>query len=293
MQVLITGATAGIGRATAELLAASGATVIVHGRAGSRVRRTVRAIRGITGSQEVHGIVADFSDQDAVERLAQETATHFPMLDRIIHNAAIVPLTRELTPQGFERQLFVNHLAPFLLTHRLCPLLQKNAPARIVVVASQLERNGRIEFDDLQSARRYDASEVYAATKLANVLFTHALARRLEGSGVTVNALHPGIAGSSILNALYGNPQWMAPWTRYRQPKPDAAARSVVRLALDRDVATASGLYFQESEVREPSDQARDADLAERLWNVSSELLGISPELPISTHDPHGRSRKT
>jgi retinol dehydrogenase 12 len=283
LRVLITGATAGIGYATAERVADTGATVIVHGRTERRVRRAVRSIRRRSGVRQVHGIAADLADLDAVDRLASDTATRFPALTHLIHNAAVVPLTRELTPQGFERQFAVNHLAPFLLTRRLLTMLQNNAPARIIFVASQLEREGQIDFDDLQSARRYDAGAVYATTKLANVLTMRALARRLTGTRVTVNALHPGIAGTNVLNALYRKPTWMAPWTRYRQPGPEEAAETIVRLALDQGLVATSGSYFHESDSREPSGQARNHEVEERLWRVSCSLLGIDAGLPIAS----------
>lgn len=278
-QILITGSTAGIGRAAAEQMAAAGASVIVHGRARLRVNRAIRAIRAATGSTSVHGIVADLSDREAVEALAVEAAERFPGLDAVVHNAATVPLTRTLTPQGFEEQFFVNHLASCLLSIRLLSLLRANAPARIVFVASQLEREGRIDFDDLQSERGYDANSVYATTKLANVLVARVLARRLEGSGVTVNSLHPGIAGSSVLNALSRNPRWMAAWTRYRQPKPDSAARSIVHLTRSPAVAGSSGCFFHETARREASSRGRDDELAEKLWLTSCALMGVSPDI--------------
>lgn len=278
--VLITGSTNGIGRATALALAARGARVIIHGRSRWKVWHAVRAIRRATGRHDVDGTVADLGDPHAVEALAVRVAARTERLDVLIHNAAIVPLERTTTRDGLEMQFAVNHLAVVLLTYRLVGLLRRSAPARIVVVASQLERNGRLDFEDLQSARSYDANRVYATTKLQNVLFTAELARRLAGSGVTANCVHPGIAGTGVLNSLHGRPRWHAPWTRYAHPAPSGATAPVSRVATDPELEQVNGAYFQGLVRADPSPQARDADAARRLWETSASLLGISPELP-------------
>ena len=280
--ILLTGATSGIGRDAAGRLAAAGAEVIVHGRSAGRVRQTVAAIRRATPAARVTGAVADFARRRDVESLATQIRTQCSRLDVLVHNAAVVPLRREVTEDGFERQFAVNHLAPFLLTHRLAPLLGRSAPARVVIVASQLERNGRIALHDLQSEQSYDSSAVYCNTKLANVLFARELARRLAGTGVTSNCLHPGIAGTNLLNALGRKPRWLAPWTRYRQPRPRAATDGIVRLALDESLVGTSGAYFREAVESEPSATARDMELARELWRASAEILGIPDDLVIA-----------
>jgi retinol dehydrogenase 14 len=273
--VLITGATNGIGRAAALALAVDGAHLWIHGRSRWRTARVVRAIRREAGHPEIHGVVADLADRTAIDRAAERILARAPRLDVLIHNAAVVPLRRELTSDGIERQFAVNHLAPMLLTWRLLPLLRRSAPARVVVVASQLERNGRLDFDDLQSARAYDANSVYATTKLANVLFAAELGRQLAGTGISANSLHPGIAGTGVLNALGGRPHWQAPYTRYSQPHPSGAIETILRLATDPTLTEVTGAYFREGARAEPSPEARDPDLARRLWLASTTLLGL------------------
>lgn len=273
--VLITGATSGIGRYAAEALAARGANVIIHGRSADRVRGVIEQVTRRAPGAAVQGVVADLSRRDAIETMALEITSRLVRLDVLIHNAAVVPLAREVTHEGFEMQFAVNHLAPFLLTRRLLPLLTRSAPSRVVVVASQLERAGRIDFDDLQSERAYDSDAAYRQSKLANVLFAAELARRLAGTGVTANSLHPGIAGTNLLHALRRKPRWMAALTRYRAPSPEVAIGTIVRLALDPRLAEVTGGYFREEEQAEPSPQARDPLLAARLWSASAALLGI------------------
>lgn len=273
--ILITGATSGIGRFAAEALAARGANVIIHGRSADRVHAAVAQVGRRAPGVVVEGIVADLARRDAIETMALEITSRLDRLDVLIHNAAVVPLVREVTSEGFEMQFAVNHLAPFLLTRRLLPLLTRSAPSRVVVVASQLERSGRIDFDDLQSERSYDSDAAYRQSKLANVLFAAELARRLAGTGVTSNSLHPGIAGTNLLHALKRKPRWSAALTRYRAPTPEVAIGTIVRLALDPRLSTVTGGYFREEEQAEPSPQARDPLLAARLWSASAALLGI------------------
>lgn len=279
--ILITGATSGIGRAAAVELARQGAHLVIHGRSRWKVARTVQMVAKHASGAPVEGVTADLAVRRDVESLATELYARFPRLDVVIHNAAIVTSRREVTVDGHEKQLAVNHLAPFLLTYRLLPLLKRSAPARIVVVASQLEREGQFDFDDLHSARSYDANRVYSTTKLANVLFAAELARRLQGTAVTANSLHPGIAGTNVLNALVGRPRWQAPWTRYSQPAPIGATATIVRVSLDPALAGVSGAYFRDEVVSEPSDQAQSATLARRLWEDSAEMLGLPRSFPV------------
>ena len=278
--ILVTGATRGIGEAAALELARRGAHLVIHGRSHRRVQRTVETVNRHASNALAHGIVADLASRRDVEALAEQIIARVPRLDVLIHNAAVVPVRREVTADGIEMQLAVNHLAPFLLTHRLLPLLTRSAPARIIIVASQLERQGRLDFEDLQSSRAYDANRVYSTTKLANVLFAAELARRLEGSGVTANSLHPGIAGTSVLNALVGRPRWQAPWTRYSQPAPSGAVATIVRASLDPKLAEVSGAYLRDEMIAEPSEQARSVALARQLWDASAELLALPRSIP-------------
>jgi len=273
--VLITGATSGFGEAAATRLAASGAHVIVHGRTRRRAEAAAGRIRARSHEARVDVVAADLSDRLAIDALAAEVRTRFPALDVLVHNAAVVPRRREATREGLELQFAVNHLAPMLLTARLLSTLRARPGARIVVVASQVERDGHIDFADLQSQRRYDPYAAYRQSKLANVLFTRALARRIPGCCPTVNCLHPGIAGTRVLNALVGRPDWMQRWTAYREPTADTQAEPLVRLVLDPALDAVSGAYFRELEQRPPSDRSMDDVTGERLWAVSNSLLGL------------------
>lgn len=191
--VLITGGTGGIGRATAEGLAALGARVAVTGRDPERSRRATAEIAVATGNPAVDAFAADLSSQAEVRRLAAEVLEAYPGLEVLVNNVGGSWSHRHLTADGLERTFALNHLAPFLLTHLLLERLTASAPARVVTVSSGAQRLGRLDFDDLQSQRDYRGQRAYCASKLANVMFTFELARRLAGSGVTATVRHPGV----------------------------------------------------------------------------------------------------
>jgi NAD(P)-dependent dehydrogenase (short-subunit alcohol dehydrogenase family) len=273
---LVTGATHGIGRATAEALAKMGATVLVHGRDSLVVGVVCREISRSAGAGSVTGVVADFSSLAAVRRLAQELATQHSRLDVLVNNAGTGMLERKETADGFEWQFGVNHLAPFLLTNLLLDVLKKNKAVRIINVASMAYARARLDFDDLQAARKkYNTFAAYGASKLANILFTLELARRLEGGNVTVNCLHPGVVATNIFRNLgtigkvftfVGRP-FMLSSTR--------GAETSVYLASSPDVAKVSGKYFVKCKEAPLLPHATDMGAARRLWEVSEQLTGL------------------
>ena len=262
---LVTGATDGIGLATAIALASRGLRVIVHGRDARRVDAAVGEIRRATGDgvPPASRVLADLSDMSQVRQLAETVKGDESRLDVLLHNAGVYHQRRVVTDDGFEATLAVNHLAPFLLTAELAPLLEASAPARVVVVASMTHRGATLDLRDLQMARRYDAYEAYARSKLANVLFARALARRLDPARVTANALHPGVIGTKLLRAGFGG------GGRTREE----GARTSVYVATEPALAGVTGRYFDDEREASVGPSARDDALGEALWDASAALV--------------------
>jgi NAD(P)-dependent dehydrogenase (short-subunit alcohol dehydrogenase family) len=272
---LVTGATSGIGRATAIALAELGATVVVAGRNERLGRETAEEIRAVTGGRPADYLIADLSSQREVRELARRFRERYPRLDVLVNNAGVITRERTVTGDGIETQLAVNHLAPFLLTHLLVDLLRATSPARIVTVASQVEASGTIDFEDIGGERHYDPIAAYSQSKLANVLFTYELARRLEGSGVTANCLHPGVIATQLLDDYLGRPRMLRFVARLRNPGPAEGARTSVYLASSPEVERVSGKYFVDSRPATSSSRSRDPDLAKKLWEFSAKLTSV------------------
>ena len=271
---VVTGATHGIGRATAEALAARGAAVVIHGRDPAAVEAVRRSIAERTGNGAISGAVADLGSLADVRRLAAALAAD--RIDVLVNNAGTMTSKRKTTADGFERTFGVNHLAPFLLTNLLLDTLRASAPARIVNVASDAHRRASIDFADLQSERTaYQGLRVYGVSKLANVLFTLELARRLAGTGVTANCLHPGVVATNIASDLGLGGTIFRIVGRWLLLSPLDGAATPVYLAASPEVSGVTGKYFERCRPVQPAPAASDAAVAARLWDVSERLVGL------------------
>lgn len=274
---LVTGATSGIGKAAAEELARLGATVVVAGRNDEKCAATVDQIRQTTGSRSIEYLLADLSSQSGVRRLAQEFQGKYASLDVLVNNAGAIMLSRRHSVDNIELTFALNHLAYFLLTNLLMDRLRVSPAARVVNVSSGAHQGARIDFDDLQGRRRYNGLRAYGRSKLANLLFTYELARRLEGTSVTANALHPGLVGTNLLanNGLIG--PVLKFFLGLRGISPKEGARTVVYLASSPEVAGVTGQYYVKQKPVQSSSASYDTGAAQRLWEVSAELTGLSP----------------
>src|SRR5687768_11319272 len=276
--VLITGGTGGIGKATATGLAAKGARVAITGRDRGRAEAAAAEIRA-DGGPPVDVFVADMSAQAEVRRLASEVLRHLPRLDVLVNNVGGFWNTRHVTADGLERMFALNHLAPFLLTHLLIRRLQESAPARVVTVSSDAQRLGRIDFDDLQGERSWSGQRAYNQSKLANVLFTYELARRLEGTGVTATVLHPGVVRSGFGAEEPGRIQRViTPFARWVMKSPEEGALTPIHLASSPEVEGVTGQFFANRKPRASARRSYDEADALRLWEVSAELVGLDAD---------------
>jgi NAD(P)-dependent dehydrogenase (short-subunit alcohol dehydrogenase family) len=278
--VLVTGGTGGIGKATAAGLAALGAHVAITGRDRRRAEEAAADIRA-AGGPEVDVFVADMSSQAEVRRLASEVLERLPRLDVLVNNVGGFWNTRHVTADGLEHTFALNHLAPFLLTNLLLDRLRQDAPSRVVTVSSDAQRLGRIDFDDLQGERSWSGQRAYNQSKLANIMFTYELARRLHGTGVTANALHPGVVLTAFGAEDPGRIQRMImPFARWVMKTPDEGARTSIHLASAPELDGVTGQFFAESKPRRSAKRSYDETDALRLWDVSCALTGIDGASP-------------
>jgi len=274
--VLVTGGTAGIGKATALGLATMGARVAITGREHARTGAAGGGIRAASGGQ-VDVFVADLSSQSEVRRLADEVLQRLSRIDVLVNNAGGYWNTRQVTADGLEHTLAVNHLAPFLLTNLLLDRLKHSAPARVVTVSSRAHAEGRIDFDDLQGERSYSGARAYNQSKLANVLFTYELARKLRATPVTANALHPGVVNTSFGAEDPASVQrLLVPFMRPFMKTPAEGAATPIHLASAPDLERVTGRYFANSKPKKSSQRSYDEATAARLWQVSSDLVGLT-----------------
>ncbi|WP_428268361.1 SDR family oxidoreductase [Haliangium sp.] len=271
---VVTGATSGIGKETALGLARQGAHLALVGRDRGRGDAAVAEVRA-AGSPQVELFLADFSRQDQVRRLAGELGQRLPTIDVLLHNAGVVMRERRLTTDGVEATLATNHLAPFLLTQLVRDKLSQ--ASRVIMVASQVEARGHIDFDDLHFAHTpYEPLAAYCRSKLANVLFTYELARRLRDTDITANCLHPGVIATNLLCDYMGRPRVMNKLHRLTHPKPKQGAQVSIRLATDPALDGVSGRYFRPEGEASSSKASYDPELARRLWEVSEQLTGLA-----------------
>ena len=274
---LITGATSGIGRVAAEDIASMGATLCLVGRDQARSERAVQEIRARTGNDGIEYLLADLSVQAEVRRLAFEFRSRHDRLHVLVNNAGATFGRRQETRDGIELTFALNHLAYFLLTNLLLDLLKASAPARIVNVSSGAHQRAPLEFDDLQNHRRYRGMRVYGQSKLCNLYFTYELAERSRGSGVTVNALHPGFVATNFGRSNNGWLGAIMPLAHRLALSPQRGAETLVYLASSPEVETVTGQYFFQKRPIRSSPASYDIDARRRLWAVSEAMTGMRP----------------
>ncbi|MDQ0121008.1 NAD(P)-dependent dehydrogenase (short-subunit alcohol dehydrogenase family) [Pseudarthrobacter defluvii] len=274
--MVVTGATGGIGRATACGLALLGAHVVIVGRDPQRTHETAKELRS-AGGENVSAFVADLSSQTQVRRLAVELLATLPRIDVLINNAGGYWNTRHVTADGIEHTFALNHLAPFLLTNLLLERLQLSGPARVISVSSNAQAMGRINFDDLQGRHSYSGARAYNQSKLANLLFTYELARRLQGTSVTVNALHPGLVSTGFGAEDPARAQrLLVPLLRPFMLTAEQGAATTIHLASAPDLDDVSGRFFAQSKPHRSSKASYDHASAAQLWRVSADMTGLT-----------------
>jgi len=273
---MVTGATSGIGKVTAQVLAQAGAEVVVVGRNREKSEATVDRIKQQTGNPAVEYMLADLSSQTAIRQLAETFKRQHERLDVLVNNAGAFFLWRHESVDGIEMTFALNHLGYFQLTNLLLDTLKASVPARVINVSSGSHRGETIDFNRLQGKHMYSGFRAYGESKLANILFTYELARRLEGTGITVNAIHPGFVATNIGT----NNGWIV---RAIRPLMDLfaisveeGADSIIYLAISKEVEDITGKYFIKRKAVSSSSISYDESIARRLWQVSMELIGLS-----------------
>jgi retinol dehydrogenase 12 len=275
---MITGATNGIGKAAATALAACNPTIYLVARSPERARQTAADIAAATGNDKIEILIGDLASQADIRRVAGEFLAGGRPLHVLFNNAGVVMLNREENADGFETTFAVNHLGYFLLTNLLLDRMRESAPARIVCTASGAHAysGGRLDFDDLQSRKGYSWMKVYARSKLANILFTRELARRLEGSGVTVNCFHPGFVGSNLALNNGALARLVVGALRPFARSNERGAETGVYLCTSPEVEGVTGRYFYDKKPAWPKSYAQNDEDAARLWEASAAMTGLA-----------------
>ncbi len=271
---LVTGGTSGIGKATATALAAMGADVVVVGRNRERGEQAAAEIRAKTGGR-VDLALSDLASQAEVRALAEGFRRRYDRLDVLVNNAGLVQSTRTESPDGIETTFAINHLAPFLLTNLLLDVLKESAPSRIVTVSSEAERWGNLDFEDLQSRKKYRGFPVYGMTKLANIMFTYELAERLKGTGVTATCMHPGAVNTRFGADSTGPMTMLFRLSKPFMRTPEQGADTLIWLASSPEVEGLSGRYYSDRKPIEPKKIAQDPEARRRLWEESERLTAL------------------
>jgi NAD(P)-dependent dehydrogenase (short-subunit alcohol dehydrogenase family) len=271
---LVTGGSSGIGQHTALGLVEHGAKVIITARSAERLAETASWLKSRVPGAEVETETVDFASLASVRILAARIRDRYPRLAVLVNNAGMVTTRRAVTTDGFESLFQINHLAPFLLTNLLLPSVRDATPSRIVIVASNAQQWSTLDFDDLQLTKNWASMKAYGRSKLCNIMFTYALARRLEGSGVTANCLHPGFVGSRI-----GNKGGIADlvWAVIKPfaLSPAQGAETAVYAAVSSEMDGVSGQYLYKKKPMRSNDLSYDIAAGEKLWAMSAEMVGL------------------
>lgn len=277
--VLITGGTSGIGEAAARDLAGMGATILIVGRNPRKCTATVRRIRRQSSNRAVEALVCDLESQKEIRRLAESVKSRYGPIDVLINNAGAMFSRRDVTIDGYERTFALNHLAYFLLTMLLLDRVLASQSGRIINVSSHAHEPVQMDFENLQGEKNYDRLLAYRLSKLANLLFTYELARRIQGRTVTVNALTPG----NVITNLGSDKGWLRTrvrnvWQRFggEMLSPQEGARTIVYLASSPEVQGVSGKYFRNQVAVASNAASYDADSAARLWTISEQMAGLA-----------------
>lgn len=267
---IVTGGNTGIGKATVEGLARQGATVILACRDLDKGRAAQAEIVAKLPGAEIELMRLDLASLASVREFAKAFTEKHPRLDVLVENAGVSTGKRQLTADGFEMDFGVNHLGHFLLTELLLPTLEASSPSRVVVVASSVHKGAKIDFDDLQGEKSWGIVRFYGQSKLCNMLFVRSLAKRLEGKGVVVNALHPGVIATELARDFPAPLRWMA---KLFFKSAEQGARTSIHVATSKEAGDVSGKYFADSKEAKPSPEALDDAVAERLWTESERLI--------------------
>jgi len=273
---LVTGANSGMGRVTAAALARQGAEVVALCRSRDKAQATCEAIAAETGRSSLAPLAADLGSQAQIRAVADEFRGRYDRLDVLVNNAGLLAGERTLSEDGIELTFAVNHLGTFLLTRLLREPLERAPAARVVTVASDVHRLARFDPDNLQLERGYGGYKAYCLSKLANILFTFELARRLAGTRVTANCLHPGLVASNFGS---GAKPWFRALMSVSRPflvSPEKGAETAIHLASSPEVEGVTGRYFKNKRIAEPSRAARDEAAARELWAISERLTGLA-----------------
>ncbi len=272
---LITGANSGIGKATALGLAKLDATVVIVSRDKDKGEAALLEMRTRSGNKNVDAMVADLSSQDSVRELAHDFKARYKKLNVLINNAGVFLPKRVPTVDGLEATFATNHLGHFLLTNLLLDVLKASAPSRIINLTSSAHRGTEMDFDDLQGEKKYSGYHAYSQSKLANVLFTYQLAKLLEGTGVTVNCLHPGVVRTGFGKDQRGLWSILVTVSSPFMMSPERAARAAIYLATSPELEAVTGKHFSKGRDQRSSEESYDMASAERLWKISAELTKI------------------
>jgi NAD(P)-dependent dehydrogenase (short-subunit alcohol dehydrogenase family) len=270
--IVITGGNSGIGLVAARELARQGAALVLACRASDKTAAALESINAVASTPAIN-VPVDLASLESVRSLAAELLARCPRIDVLINNAGLFPASQERTADGFEMQFGVNHLSHFLLTALLRDRLIASKDARVVTVSSMLHKRGHIDFDSFRGVAKYSANAAYAQSKLANVLFALALARRLEGTGVTSNVLHPGGVATDITRDL---PWLVRKLIGFVFISPELGAKTTLMLAADPALAGVTGAYYDQCKRADVAAVANDTALQDRLWQVSADLVGVS-----------------